>query len=182
MLGIQIPGRIQGRQQHHAAMKAMIDGLVADLNKQFEVMKEQFVHLDNRLKNIEQGGQTDEAAAAAQAQRECKAAANTLEANAKRGMEAAGRSSLKEQKETATSSVIPEIADEVASKLFDATNKEEVPKTTLPPPYPYPGTPSGSFTVLTPRIHKLVYIVCMVPKGLVFTYILWQRNQIQQEV
>jgi hypothetical protein len=96
-------------------------------------------------------------------------------------MEAAGRSSLKEQ-ETATSSVIPEIADEVASKLFDATNKEEVPKTTLPPPYPYPGTPSGSFTVLTPRIHKLVYIVCMVPKGLVFTYILWRRNQIQQEV
>jgi hypothetical protein len=28
----------------------------------------------------------------------------------------------------------------------------------MPPPYPYTGTPPGSFPVLTPRIHKLNFL------------------------
>jgi uncharacterized coiled-coil protein SlyX len=134
-----------GDNHNDAAIKVLIDGLVADLNKQFEAMKDQFANLDNRLRNVEQGGHTDEAAAAAQAKREREAAANTLEADTRHAMEAAGRAFLKE-KEIALSSTIPKLVDEVTNKLFDVnTNKEEAPKTTLPPPYPYQGhhrTPS----------------------------------------
>ena len=72
------------------AMNAMIYGLVTDLNKQFEAVKEQFVNIDNRLKNIEQGGQTEEAATADRPQREREAATTTLEVDAKCAMEAVG--------------------------------------------------------------------------------------------
>jgi hypothetical protein len=72
-------------------------------------------------------------------------------------MEVISRAFLKEQKETMTSSAIPEHGDEVSSKLFDAANKVEAPKMMLPPPYPYPGTPPGSFSVLTTKIHKLSF-------------------------
>ena len=62
--GIWRPDASMGDNNTTTAMNAMIYGLVTDLNKQFEAVKEQFVNIDNRLKNIEQGGQTEEAATA----------------------------------------------------------------------------------------------------------------------
>jgi hypothetical protein len=50
-------------------------------------------------------------------------------------MEDAGRAFLKQQKEAAPSSTIPEIVDDLEGKLFN--DMTEGPKTNLPPPFPY---------------------------------------------
>lgn len=85
-------------------MKAMINPLIIDLQKQFDTIKDQFTSVNSRLSNIEQGSRTDDAAAAAHAQREREAAATQLEADAKKATEEAGRAYLKEQKESSLSS------------------------------------------------------------------------------
>jgi hypothetical protein len=56
----------------------------------------EFDNNNDRLRNIEQGGQMDEAAATARAQCEREAATAKLEADAKRAMEETGRAFLKE--------------------------------------------------------------------------------------
>jgi hypothetical protein len=91
---------------------------------------------------IEQrGGPQEATAAAARAKRERKAITTKLEVDTKKAMEDAGRAFLKQQKESAPSSTIPEIVDDLEGKLFNDLNTSEAPKTNLPLPYPYPDTP-----------------------------------------
>ncbi|CAD6254770.1 unnamed protein product [Miscanthus lutarioriparius] len=111
-----------------AEMKALFDTFVADLHKQFDGVKDQFDTINNRLTTIEQGGHIDQAAATARAQREHEATTTKLEAEAKKAMEEAARAFLKVKKESATSSAIPEIVDDLEGKLFDNLIKEEPPQ------------------------------------------------------
>ena len=70
-------------------------------------------------------------------------------------MEDTSQAFLKQQKESAPSSTIPDIVDDLEGKLFNDLNKMEPPKTNLPPPFPYQGTLPGSFPILMPCLHKL---------------------------
>jgi hypothetical protein len=83
---------------------------------------------------------------------------------AKKALEEVGQAFLKQQKESSSSSTIPEIGDDLEGsspssgipkivddlegRLFDNLHKPELPKMNLLLPYQYPGTPSGSFPVL----------------------------------
>ena len=68
-------------------------------------------------------GPTEVAAAAARAERKRKAIATKLEVDTKKAMEDAGRTFLKQQKEASPSSTIPEIVDDLESKLFTDTTE-----------------------------------------------------------
>ena len=137
--------------------KVTFDSHVADLHQQFGDIRDQFNTINDHLVNIEQHGGPEEAAvAAARAEHERKAIATKLEVDTKKAMEDVGRAFLKQQKEASPSSTIPEIADDLESKLFNDTT--EGPKTNLPPSFPYQGTLPGSFLVLTPRLHKLNFL------------------------
>ena len=136
--------------------KASFDKLVADLHQQFDDIKSEFTSINNRLTTIEQcHGPSEAATAAARAERERKAIATKLEVDTKKAMEDAGRAFLKQQKEASPSSTIPEIADDLESKLF--TNLTEAHKINVPPSFPYQGTLPRSFPILTPRLHKLYF-------------------------
>lgn len=65
-------------------------------------------------------------------------------------MEAAGRAFLKEQKETAMSSTILELAFELEDNLFDT----KAPPKPLQPP-PQPEDQPGFLSTIKPRTHKL---------------------------
>ena len=110
------------------------------------------------MTNIKQEGSKETAeAAVAKATMEREAATNELEKATKQAMEATGRAFLKE-KETSTTTGIPDIVKELTNKLFvTGSNKEEPSQNTLQPPFPHKSPEPGSFPILHPRIHKLSF-------------------------
>jgi hypothetical protein len=143
-----------GNNINTSALQKLFDNFTKDINAKLDPLKEQLDTANTRLVNIEQGRQTDEAAAAAQLQRDREITSNKLEAAAKLPMETASRAFLKEQKEKASSQSIPEIVGALESKLFNVF--KEAPEMNSPPPHLYQGA-LGSFPMLTPYIHKLSF-------------------------
>ena len=109
---------------NNANFKANFDKLAADLHQQFDDIKSKFTSINNRLTTIEQReGPVETVVVAAHAEHERKAIATKLEVDTKKAMEDVGRTFLKQQKEASPSSTIPEIADDLESKLFTDTTE-----------------------------------------------------------
>jgi hypothetical protein len=79
-----------GANSNNSEFKVAFDKLVADLHTQFDDIKGQFTSTNDRLTSIEQRGGSEEVAADARAERECKAIATKLEVDAKKAMEDVG--------------------------------------------------------------------------------------------